>query len=983
MDHNDLRDPGAEWRAKPFWALNDDLDTDEIRFQISKFKEMGFGGYFMHSRVGLKTHFLSEQWFEMIAAGIDEGKKTGLETWLYDEDRFPSGTAGGQVTLDHRHRCKQLNCLRTKADSVPKNAIAVFTYCLSDGQLTSYQIADADALNNDADVLAFYVSVGYAGDASIGMYNGMTYIDTLSKQAVARFIELGYEPYLRFAGEFGAGVKGIFTDEPNRSFFLGSTKGSLWERGGSNYQIPWTTNFENEFSERKGYDLIRRLPEVFFNLEGEKRSKARYDTAEVTAQLFTEAYIGQVSEWCGGHGLALTGHYYGEDNLFIINAFAGVVDRFYEPMQVPGADLTEARVEFIVPKQAQSSARQFGKKWVMCEMYAGSGWGYSLQQYKAYGEWSTVFGINLRCPHMSHYSLAGLRKRDYPPSISYHQAWHKDYKAVEDHFARLGIAVTNGDPLCTLLVVHPVDASPGVLLPGWLEGKPGSGHELLARYNNAFRSFTRSLMGLQIDFDVSEEAIIEKHGRVEATNGKAAFVIGRMRYDCVAVPPLVSMRPDVAGLLMDFSEHGGRVVFIGEPVGVIDFEGDPRFIGYPVADNNTASVSAAFSGYGTASLAGPGAFDVLAMHRRDGGCDTLLLVNSNTSDPFDGSARVKSRGQVQHFDTLTCERREVPSTETDGWMEFTVHISKGGCLLLFIKQTPEELPALERGKYTELPCAGGPYVVELDSPNILLLDRPAYRIDGGPQGAAHILQADVKARDYMGFERRGNNMYQPWFRRAHLGGVKRGCLVELEYTFRVDHIPENELYLCLEQPGRHDLSINGSALDQQDCGYYIDKSIRKLKIAGSMLRRGANLVNSACHFDEETDLEAMYLLGDFGVEINGFTNVITAPVHQLELGDITTQGLPYYSGSVKYHMSAPSPGMLRADGFNGIALRLHEPGSAPRLLPFEPYEARLDSTAFALELICTVGNALGAQRPSVNGSPLEPQGIIKCPRVLV
>src|SRR5690348_6060188 len=93
--YDEFCSPPVEYRAKPFWAWNDHLKEEEIRRQIRVFQEMGFGGYFMHSRVGLKTTYLGEEWFRMIEAGIDEGRKKGMEAWLYDEDRWPSGLAGG------------------------------------------------------------------------------------------------------------------------------------------------------------------------------------------------------------------------------------------------------------------------------------------------------------------------------------------------------------------------------------------------------------------------------------------------------------------------------------------------------------------------------------------------------------------------------------------------------------------------------------------------------------------------------------------------------------------------------------------------------------------------------------------------------------------------------------------------------------------------------------------------------------------------
>ena len=56
---------------------------------------MGFGGFFLHSRTGLETEYLGEEWFELIREVAEAGAREGMAAWLYDEDRWPSGTCGG------------------------------------------------------------------------------------------------------------------------------------------------------------------------------------------------------------------------------------------------------------------------------------------------------------------------------------------------------------------------------------------------------------------------------------------------------------------------------------------------------------------------------------------------------------------------------------------------------------------------------------------------------------------------------------------------------------------------------------------------------------------------------------------------------------------------------------------------------------------------------------------------------------------------
>lgn len=112
--------PTREFRAAPFWAWNGKLEEPELRRQIKLFKSMGLGGFFMHSRVGLDTPYLSEEWFKLVNACIDEAKKQGLDAWLYDEDRWPSGAAGGLVTKHHEYRMKLIYLYEIPANEVKR-----------------------------------------------------------------------------------------------------------------------------------------------------------------------------------------------------------------------------------------------------------------------------------------------------------------------------------------------------------------------------------------------------------------------------------------------------------------------------------------------------------------------------------------------------------------------------------------------------------------------------------------------------------------------------------------------------------------------------------------------------------------------------------------------------------------------------------------------------------------------------------------------
>ena len=82
-----FRAPTAEYRGAPFWSWNCKLDRRRLLEQIDHLKAMGMGGFHMHSRVGLSTEYLGEEFLGHIKACVEKARAEGMLAWLYDEDR--------------------------------------------------------------------------------------------------------------------------------------------------------------------------------------------------------------------------------------------------------------------------------------------------------------------------------------------------------------------------------------------------------------------------------------------------------------------------------------------------------------------------------------------------------------------------------------------------------------------------------------------------------------------------------------------------------------------------------------------------------------------------------------------------------------------------------------------------------------------------------------------------------------------------------
>ena len=92
--------PPAEFSTLPFFVWNGEVTETMIDRELRDFSEQGIHGFIVHPRPGLITPYLSDRWFQLIRYTVDRAKKLGMEVWLYDENSYPSGFAGGHVPAE-------------------------------------------------------------------------------------------------------------------------------------------------------------------------------------------------------------------------------------------------------------------------------------------------------------------------------------------------------------------------------------------------------------------------------------------------------------------------------------------------------------------------------------------------------------------------------------------------------------------------------------------------------------------------------------------------------------------------------------------------------------------------------------------------------------------------------------------------------------------------------------------------------------------
>lgn len=547
--------PTNAYRGKPFWAWNGRLEPEELIRQIHVFHAMGFGGFFMHSRTGLVTEYLGDEWFDLINLCADEAERLGMEAWIYDEDRWPSGTAGGLVTMDPRFRRKFLSLEVLEMREAPglENALALFAGSVEGLTFSTVRrIAPADRIGPNESILKFSVVEMDSSD----FYNGYTYVDTLNRDATNEFIRRTHERYLEKCGDrLGRSIKGIFTDEPHRGSVM---DGFGVDNRNKAWLAPYTERIFSEFFSRFGYELLDRLPDLFLQRDGHRISQVKWHYVELLQELFLENFVQPLNTWCASHDLILTGHGLHEDSLTAQTAMTGSLMRVYEHIEYPGMDLLgEFNRAYWVAKQLSSAARQTGHQWKLSELYGCTGWQMDFFGHKAVGDWQALLGVNVRCPHLAWYTMEGEAKRDFPASIFHQSAWWQEYSSVETYFARLGIVLQQGDAEVEVLVINPVESVWCQIYPGWSKNLVAEG-QAVQDLEKVYQQLFQWLIGAQIDFDYADEEMMSRLTRVERDeSGVPVFWVGKAGYRIVVIAGMETIRSTTVDALKEFFRWEG------------------------------------------------------------------------------------------------------------------------------------------------------------------------------------------------------------------------------------------------------------------------------------------------------------------------------------------------------------------------------------------------------------------------------------------
>ena len=499
--------------------------------KMTSYKDLGLGGIVCN--VAFENYMTSEENWQKLVAGVEACADLGMVVWLYDEDGYPSGAAGGLVLKENR----DFEALALAFDrSRPE---------------------------------PFFLQPAYEHThASNNFYAARRYVNLIDDRAVRSFVAKTHEAYYRrLKPHFGKTIQAMFTDEPS---LIAVNLGQLGEDVRKKVRVadpidpavrplprvPWSYDIVEQYRKRFGDDLNARRKSLFAGNAPEDR-RVRSQFWELVADLVAERFFGTIQTWCAQHKVASSGHTLWEEELMHHPALDGNKLKALVRMDIPGLDLLTSDPEAVIYSgwltagMPSSAAVLNGGRRVMTEVsdfsqtMGGQGPA-GLAEMQATAAWQAAWGVT-----------------EFTLYYSSHQRPAEQYRAYGTYVGRLNSVLKPARMTPEVLLYYPVRDLWAEYLP---VGEPLQLASQSPRAQQIVGSFARlgqMLQRSQTPFTIIDHEILA----AAKPAGDGSLRIGEHRFTSLVVPAEVELPPAASAVVEQFRSGGGRVLIDGGPAG--------------------------------------------------------------------------------------------------------------------------------------------------------------------------------------------------------------------------------------------------------------------------------------------------------------------------------------------------------------------------------------------------------------------------------
>jgi len=519
--------PGAPYR--PLQIIHGIPENRTSPAGLRYYQNLGLGG--VVANVAFTNYLQSEENWQGLATAIETCRQLDLIVWIYDEEGYPSGAAGGQVLKDNR-------------------AFEALALTKDTGRPELFRLRPAYEYTH----------------ASNNFHAARRFINLLDEQAVASFLAKTHEAYwARLAPHFGRTIQAFFTDEPSlMAVNIGALPDTVLNRVRVDDRpdpavkplpsVPWVHDLAEQYRQRYGEDLLVGRQSLFAGERLEDRRIRRQFWALI-ADLVAERYYGRLQAWCGRHRVASSGHTLAEESLLQHVPLDGNKLKVLSRMDIPGMDMLSSDPEVVLHSDwltaalPASAALLEGRRRVMTEVsdfsqkMARQG-AAGLAEMQATAAWQAAWGV-------TEFTLY-YAPEDRPPD---------QYRAYCDFVGRLNAILKRARPAPAVLLYYPIfdlwtDYRP---VAETLELSTQSLH--LQQVVHSFMRLGQTLQRHQVPFSLID------HEKLSAATIEAngSLVINGSGFAALIVPDGVELPPAAAAVVTRMRRQGGCVLTDGGP----------------------------------------------------------------------------------------------------------------------------------------------------------------------------------------------------------------------------------------------------------------------------------------------------------------------------------------------------------------------------------------------------------------------------------
>ncbi|MDD6917740.1 MAG: glycosyl hydrolase [bacterium] len=505
LERKKFLDTVEEYAPIPFWFWNGSMDDEEIASQLSLMREQGIFEAIVHARKGLSVPYLSEEWFRKVEVACEKAASLGMKLWIYDEDNWPSGYAGGRVV--EKNRDFAAKCLSVEkiypvlgkpieVKEVPGKEIVAVSAVYQDREFVD--ITDFGKNGKEpwrSKTLSWEVFVFYMEECEHHpAYSDLPYVDLLNPAATEAFLDVTHRQYKkRLSRYWGSVIKGFFTDEPG--FYQ-----NYLDQAKNLNTIAWTREFLERFSKAYGYDIRPYLPALFQDMPAS--GKIRKDYFAAVDRFYRESYFDPIGSFLKQDGLLHIGHLHREEQLETLVQTEGDFYSVMDGLDYSGIDCIEQGYPKVTEKLGSSAQILLGKPRCFSETFGCFSWALTPQEIKERLDLQLVQGVNLFVLHAFFYSIEGFRKTESPPSLFFQNAYWDGFKQISDYASRVGYALNQGHHAAKVAVYYPAWKAERLFAP--------LKHYDVHKIDEELNRLVECLLESGIDFELLPEEAIEK-----------------------------------------------------------------------------------------------------------------------------------------------------------------------------------------------------------------------------------------------------------------------------------------------------------------------------------------------------------------------------------------------------------------------------------------------------------------------------------------